>query len=754
MGDNEALSLRRGIRDLIALTTLPAIWAGYQARDIAESLSEVLLTTLHLDMVYIRLTQLPDGVPLELVRTGQRLIVGDEAQTIGKHFAPRLKADASNPVLSVADPLDDGLLQIAVNPIGHHGKDGYVVAGARSSKSITELDRLLLSVAANQAVTALQQAQLLADLRTANQLKDSLLAKEQAARAQAEMAQQRMRFLEEASAVLASSLDYETTLAHICQLAVPIIADWCMVMLHQDDGSVRVVSTACNIPQTQDILAEIQKQILFDPNGSSGTAHVLLTGKSLLIPEVDVSVLPGYAENADHLAFINQLNLQSAIVVALQTRDHILGAISLNMSESGRQYSPDDLALAEELAQRVATAIDRARLYEAERRARATLQNRIRLQSLIAELGQQALMSIDLPALMDEAANLLAQALDVEYAKILELRPDENCFLLKAGIGWKEGLVGHELVSAGLESQAGYALMSSQPIIVEDLRTETRFHGPALLLGHGVISGMSVLIQGYERPWGVLGVHTTQQRTFTPDDIYFVQSIANIIGAALERTRWYEQVQETATLQERQRIARELHDAVSQTLFSASLIAETLPGTWERQPDKGRQQTCLLHQLTRSAAAEMRVLLVELRPDSIVSAKLGDLLTQLAYGMPGRKNIQVRAVIRGESEQPLPAEVQMALYRIAQESLNNIIKHGGAKQARIRLTRTPTQLTLTITDNGQGFDLQQTSTGIGLSSMRERAHAIGASLKLNSKIGLGTSVRLIWNSQQESATLI
>lgn len=749
--EHEVRSLRRGLRDLVALTTLPAIWAGVQPHNIAKSLSEVLLTTLDLDLVYIYLKRFSDSVPQELVKTTQGLIVGTEAQKIGKSLAPVLKINLENPLLSIPDPLlETGTMQIAVVPIGYEAIDGFIMAGVRSANPITELDRLLIGVAANQAVTALQQAQLVIDLRIANQLKSNLLIKEQSARREAEVAQRQMRFLAEASATLAANLDYETTLMHVVDLAVPTIADWCTVYLFTENGNVQIVRTAAKTFPMYQILMEIQKQILFDVNSLLGTEHVLRTGKSLFIPEIDTLLLKGYTKNAALVDLMKQLNPQSAIVVALQAREQILGAISLNLSEADHRYDFNDLALAEELAHRIATAIDRARLYKAEQTAREALQVRVQLQALIAELGQQALISYDLPTLMNKATVLLAQTLGVEYTNILELHSDENRLLLKAGVGWKVGLVGHAYVSAGLESQAGYTLASSHPIIVEDLRTESRFNGPTLLREHGVISSMSVIIQGHEGPWGVLSVHTTQQRTFTPDDIYFLQSATNVLGAALERARWYEQAQETATLKERQRIVRELHDAVSQTLFAANLMAETLPRLWEQNPEKALERTHQLHQLTRGTAAEMRVLLIELRPESVINANLADLLTQLGYAMPGRKNIDVSVIVRGKNEPPLPPDVQMAFYRVAQESLNNIIKHGQAKQARIRLIRTKMQTSLIVTDNGSGFDLGTSSRGIGLQSMWERARSIGALFDIKSKLGRGSQVRLTWTVPGES----
>jgi|GEM_PF-3760834 len=749
--EHEVRSLRRGLRDLVALTTLPAIWAGSQPHGIAKSLSEVLLTTLDLDLVYIYLKRLSDASSQELVRTTQGLIVGAEAQKIGKRLSPVLKINLENPHLSIPDPLlETGTMQIAVVPIGDEAIDGFIVAGVRSANPITELDRLLIGVAANQAVTALQQAQLVIDLRIANQLKGNLLIKEQSARREAEVAQRQMRFLAEASATLAASLDYETTLIHVADLAVPTIADWCTVYLFTENGTVQIVRTAAKTFHMYEIIMEIQKQIPFDVNGLLGTEQVLRTGKSLFIPEIDATILKGYNKNAPLVDLVKQLNPQSAIVVALQAREQILGAVSLNLSESDHRYDFNDLALAEELAHHIATAIDRARLYKAEQTARETLQVRVHVQSVIADLVQQALISDDVLRLMNDAAAILTKALGAEYTKILEYQPDKNRLLLKAGVGWKEGQVGHAFLSAGLESQAGYTLVSSQPVIVEDLQTETRFHGTPLLLEHGVVSGMGVLIQGQEGPWGVLSVHSTRRRTFTPDDIYFLQSAANVLGAALERARWYEQAQETATLQERHRIARELHDAVSQTLFAANLMAETLPRLWEQNPEKALERTHQLYQLTRGTAAEMRVLLIELRPESVINANLADLLTQLGYAMPGSKNIDVSVIVRGKNEPPLPSDVQLAFYRVAQESLNNIIKHGQARQARIRLMRTKMQTTLIVTDNGSGFDVETSPKGMGLKSMWERARSIGGALDIKSKIGRGSQVRLMWNVPDES----
>ncbi len=171
------------------------------------------------------------------------------------------------------------------------------------------------------------------------------------------------------------------------------------------------------------------------------------------------------------------------------------------------------------------------------KRAEGELSQRVRQQAAVANLGQRALAGHDLALLMDEAVALVARTLEVEYSKILELLPDGSSLLLRAGVGWKEGCVGHVTVEAGTDSQAGYTLLSDQPVIVEDLRTETRFSGPPLLRDHGVVSGLSVIIFSEGRPFGVLGAHTTQRRAFTQDDIHFLQAVANVLAAAIARTR-------------------------------------------------------------------------------------------------------------------------------------------------------------------------------------------------------------------------
>jgi PAS domain S-box-containing protein len=160
-----------------------------------------------------------------------------------------------------------------------------------------------------------------------------------------------------------------------------------------------------------------------------------------------------------------------------------------------------------------------------------------RLQSVVAEFGERALRDVPLSQMLDDAANQVVQALGADYCKILELLPSHDALLMISGAGWKPGSVGHATVGLGKDSQAGYTLLSDEPVVVEDLQTEKRFAGTALLHEHGVVSGVSVVISTSEGHYGVLAAHTRSRRLFNTDEINFLQSVANILGSVIERQR-------------------------------------------------------------------------------------------------------------------------------------------------------------------------------------------------------------------------
>jgi signal transduction histidine kinase len=213
-----------------------------------------------------------------------------------------------------------------------------------------------------------------------------------------------------------------------------------------------------------------------------------------------------------------------------------------------------------------------------------------------------------------------------------------------------------------------------------------------------------------------------------------------------------------ATLGERDRLARELHDSVTQVLFSATLLAEVLPQIWQRDPEQGLQKLDKLRQLTRGALAEMRAMLLELRPSAITNSPLGDLLAQLADAITSRSGLQFQLFI--EQIPSLPENVQINFYRIAQEALNNVVKHAQARLVGMSLSITalPADATSTarkkimleIEDDGVGFSTEGEKLGqMGIGFMHERAETIQANLSIESQPGHGTQVTLIWCGELE-----
>jgi two-component sensor histidine kinase len=159
------------------------------------------------------------------------------------------------------------------------------------------------------------------------------------------------------------------------------------------------------------------------------------------------------------------------------------------------------------------------------------LQRRLRQQKAIAQFGSFALAEDDFQKILDEAVSVAAEVLDLPLTKILQFADAADQLVLKAGIGWKEGLLGVAAVGIERESQAGYTLIDDAPVVVVDLLTETRFDGPQLLHDHGVRSGMSVVIPGVDkRPFGVFGVHATSIRPFSDSDVEFFVALANIVA--------------------------------------------------------------------------------------------------------------------------------------------------------------------------------------------------------------------------------
>ncbi len=255
-----------------------------------------------------------------------------------------------------------------------------------------------------------------------------------------------------------------------------------------------------------------------------------------------------------------------------------------------------------------------------------------------------------------------------------------------------------------------------------------------------------------ERTIGLLNLLHSGANHFDQDDIDLARTFANQLAIAIDNLRLKEQTAQTAAADERSRIARDLHDSVTQTLFTASMLAEATPRIWNKDRDIARQNMERLSLLIRGALAEMRSMLLELRSDALPNQNLEQLITALAEGARVRSAMAVSLAVQGECELPLSGDVSLTFYRIAQEALNNVIKHAEATQVDIALLCQPDRVALHIRDDGRGFDPQQIPDGhLGISIMAERARKIGADLTILSIPGRGSEVRLIWQKPAKGA---
>jgi nitrate/nitrite-specific signal transduction histidine kinase len=298
------------------------------------------------------------------------------------------------------------------------------------------------------------------------------------------------------------------------------------------------------------------------------------------------------------------------------------------------------------------------------------------------------------------------------------------------------------------QSAAGEAGRRGEPVIwtLAELPTESAVRERIATLGVEQVIAIPLMAKG--QLVGSLNLSTNRSRTYPPEQIALLKTIGQQIGMAVENAHLYDQAKQAAIIAERSRLARELHDAVTQTLFSANLIADVLPRIWQRQPEDGMQNLEELRQLTRGALAEMRTLLLEMRPESLERSDIKSLLTQLVDAFIGRVRVPVSLDIQGNCE--LTREVKLVFYRVAQEALNNIAKHAGARQVVVHLGCQPDHINLLIKDDGLGFDSAATTPDhLGLAIMRERTSSIGAELKIESQIGQGTTVELDWKSATE-----
>ena len=465
------------------------------------------------------------------------------------------------------------------------------------------------------------------------------------------------------------------------------------------------------------------------------TGWVAAAGKPLLV--ADVTQDPRYI-------LMEGSQTRSELALPITVKEEVIGVLDVQSNQLNA-FDESDIMVLQSLADQAAVAIENARLFVAEQR-------RAEQFRVISEVGSHVASILTVDGLLEQMARLIQDAFDYYIVEIGLVEPPDLVFKTRASRDGEGPFESFEL-PVDEASITGWVAATGQSLLVPDVSREPRY---VKVTGTQTRSEMAVVMKAQDKIVGVINVESDRRNSFDESDLAVLQSLAHQAATAIENARLYEQAQKLAVMEERQRLARELHDAVTQTLFSASLISEAVPDLWESDPEEGRVLLSELSQLSRGALAEMRTLLLELRPAALIEANLRDLLRQLGEAVAGRAGVPVNVTV--DDICPLPEDVHVAFYRIAQEALNNVVKHAQASQVTVQLgclddeDQAPDQLAieLVIEDNGRGFDLAQVpAERLGLGIIRERAQAIGADLRIDSSPGEGTRITVVWRRRDE-----
>jgi nitrate/nitrite-specific signal transduction histidine kinase len=387
-----------------------------------------------------------------------------------------------------------------------------------------------------------------------------------------------------------------------------------------------------------------------------------------------------------------------------------------------------------------------SQLQESYARLEQRVEARTKELATLNAIAAVASSSLDLKEVMTDAMRETLQALEMDCGGAYSVESQETRLRLIAHICAVDEPRAQDNKWQLKGSVIGPAMLAGQPLIWQ-IEDSPDLPLRAWLMDLDMQQVVCVPLMAKRKLVGAFVLGGREDRPVTPEEISLLESVGQQIGVAVENAHLYEQAAEVAALSERNRLARDLHDAVSQTLFSASLIAEVLPKLWDRDPEIGREKLEELRMLTRGALSEMRTLLLELRPASLIEMDLEDLMKHLASAFTGRTHVPAELKVEGQQD-PAP-EVKEVFYRVAQEALNNVVKHADALQVSIHLQRAKEQAFLEIRDNGCGFDTHNVSPeSLGLGFMQERAEMIDAQLSVESEIDVGTRVELFWEDRR------
>lgn len=449
--------------------------------------------------------------------------------------------------------------------------------------------------------------------------------------------------------------------------------------------------------------------------------HSLALSENPLLAEAFARREPRLCAHLGHdetLSGLAALGLSSVLAVPIAAGTRLLGLALVGPQTDGQPLDQAGVNLAWGVATAAALAVDNARLYGETRQRLAESEGFGRIS---AALAQQMPLADLLGLVCHETCQLIGAAGSAVYlddgngtmrvATHTGRAPGDGCLTLRGSL-------------VALLIERGRPLLRRCPAGGQD--------------GRGDV--ITVPLRAKDVVFGALQA-SQKAGGFSPADLHMLERFADKATLAIEHARLLQQEQALAVLHERQRLARELHDSVAQSLYSISLyVGATASLLSDGQASAAAEHLEELKGMTREALGEMRQLIFELRPTVVEQQGLAAAIQARLQSVERRSGLTV--TWRMEGIEQLPVEHARELYGIAQESLNNVLKHSRAHQLWARLRCTPARVCLEIVDDGVGFDPKTVARGLGMRGMRERAASIGAELRVTSRPGKGTRVRV------------
>ncbi|MBV9171301.1 MAG: GAF domain-containing sensor histidine kinase [Chloroflexi bacterium] len=423
---------------------------------------------------------------------------------------------------------------------------------------------------------------------------------------------------------------------------------------------------------------------------------------------------------------------RAMMVVPLRARGRTLGTLSAYTHDPD-VFRAGQLELLTTFANQAAISLDNARLY-------AELQSRLEEMVGLQRLGTLLLEEHDFDRVLQAICEQLQRLTDAGGVGLALLEDDPRFLEMRTVVGPSAGVLRGMRIPTDA-SFAAEALRTNRPQRSDDAQHDPRGYKKSLILGN-TRTILSVPMKTRRRSVGVLSVYNKQgQGGFTDRDAELATFFANQAAAAIENARLYEQTREYAVVEERNRLARELHDSVTQSLFSVSLLSEAALSLLDRDAAKARERLERANELAQGALAEMRALIFQLRPVTLQEEGLLSAVKKHLAALHSRHGRLVELRVTGTPRR-LPAPVEDAAFRIVQESLNNVFKHANAQRIGVELRFEADMLRVCTHDDGVGFEpssLPRRDT-LGMSSMRERAESVGGRLSVQSAPGQGARI--------------